>query len=372
MKINNGFIAIEELDYDKLKKRFIIFKKHDGESRFAGVVAVSESSKLKVGDIILHEKGVMLYKAPDIGVGNFYIEEREINSKIEDGNIVSIKESVYIDADKNSKRSVDYDGLNIKIDHEYDEYRSDLVTNFGTVLSSPLYATNSYLKTNNELDIEISNGDKVYSHHFLTHEDNERLFNNKKVYEIRYEDCYCKVVDNKITMLNEWNFIEPIKDKAEDFKIGRFETKKTLANDSKKGIVKYLNKHLEKQGVKVGDTIFFKPDRDYKINVEGEELYRINTRDIVLKLNDKTMRALGERVLATPLPAEEKILGRFEIPEGNRIKPNIGKVVSVGAGIDDEIGVGELVLYEPGYGLTIIDEGVEYIVLEPRNIFAIK
>lgn len=84
------------------------------------------------------------------------------------------------------------------------------------------------------------------------------------------------------------------------------------------------------------------------------------------------LKALGSRVVAKPFPAEEKLAGRFSIPKNSQVKPNAGTVVSAGSDIKDGIKEGDIILYEPGYGLTIIDENVEYIVLDNKNIFAYK
>ena len=50
------------------------------------------------------------------------------------------------------------------------------------------------------------------------------------------------------------------------------------------GIVKYINKELEKLGVKEGDKISFKPDSEYEFNIEGEKLYRMFTNNITMIL----------------------------------------------------------------------------------------
>lgn len=279
MNINTGFIAIKEVNFDIVKRSFSVPKRFNGESRFVEVVGTRKDSIFKVGDIAIHEKEIPYFHADDFGDDCFFIPENELNAKIINGNFISINELVYVDTDKSANYKVD----NFTIDHEYEQFREDIVNQSGIVVSVPFKASNSYIN-NSSLDIELEVGDKVYTHHFLTHEDNEIIFNGKKVYSIRYEDCYCKVNDGNIEMLNEWNFIEPIKEKEEDIKIGSFFLKNEAENDTKKGIVKYASKKLKSVGVNVGDTIFFKKDCDKKIIVEGETLFRVNSRDIVAKL----------------------------------------------------------------------------------------
>lgn len=279
MNINTGFIAIKEVDLNIVKKSFTIPKKFDGESRFVEVVATRKNSLFKVGELVVHEKAIPYFIASEFGENCFFIPEAELNAKIIDGNFISINELVYVDTDKTSNYKKD----NFTIDHEYNQFREDIVTQSGTVVSVPLKASNSFIN-NSELDIELEAGDKVYTHHFLTHEDNEITFNGKKVYSIRYEECYCRIRNGELQMLNEWNFIEPIKENEKDIKIGSFKIKNEAEDDTKKGIVKYASKKLKSVGVNVGDTIFFKKDCDKKIIVEGEVLFRVNSRDIVAKL----------------------------------------------------------------------------------------
>ena len=280
MNINTGYIAIKEVSFDVVRKSFNVPKKFSGESRFVEVIGTRKSSIFNVGDLAIHEKAIPYFRADDFGDDCYFIPEVELNARIVDGNFISVNELVYVDTDKTSNYKVNNA---FTIDHEYNRFREDIVTQSGIVVSVPLKATNSYIN-NSLLDIELEVGDKVYTHHFLTHEDNETIFNGKKVYSTRYEECYCRIRNGELEMLNEWNFIEPIKEKESDIKIGSFMIKNEAEDDTKKGIVKYASKKLRKVGVNIGDTIFFKKDCDKKIIVEGETLFRVNSRDIVAKL----------------------------------------------------------------------------------------
>jgi co-chaperonin GroES (HSP10) len=50
-----------------------------------------------------------------------------------------------------------------------------------------------------------------------------------------------------------------------------------------KGVVAYDGPGLEALGVKVGDTVGFKENRDYRLNIDGEECYRVRTEDLMYK-----------------------------------------------------------------------------------------
>mgnify|MGYP003114898329 FL=1 len=50
------------------------------------------------------------------------------------------------------------------------------------------------------------------------------------------------------------------------------------------GIVKYGNKELEALGVKEGDEITFEPESEYPFFIDGEKLYRMFTKNIMMVL----------------------------------------------------------------------------------------
>lgn len=284
MMINDGYIVIKEISLNSIENKLFIKKNFDGESRFAEVISVNDNSIFNVGDIIQHEKAIMLFKAESLGEGKFYILERDIHSKLVGDDIISIRDSVYIKTEKESKHTLSFKNFKFNIDSEFNPFDDDIVTRCGVVVAAPLEAINSY--TDEILDVELKPGDIVYTHHFLTHDDNEAVINGEKVYQIRYEDCYCRVRDGKLKMLNEWNLIEPIKEKEEDFRIGRVITKVDLSHDSSKGVLKNICSKMKNLGVKINDTIYFKKNRDYFITVGDKKYFRVNTRDIVAtKLN---------------------------------------------------------------------------------------
>lgn len=281
LRVNQGYIVVKEVNFNEVKSNYYFEKKHNGESRFAIVIATPKNSILKPNDTIIHDKCIMYFEAPDLGEKCYYIQEKEIKSKVVNGDIVSFRESVYVDADKEANYEINIGSLKLKKDVEYDEFSIYNRTQHGRVVAVPLTATNSYLKEDNELEIDLKKNDIVYTHHFLTHNDNERIINGKRVFEIRYEECFCRERDGLITMLNEWNLIEPIDEDESKLKIGDFYLKNKLEKEANLGLVIYPCDNLELLGAGKGEKVLFKKDRDYPIIVQNKLYYRINTRDIV-------------------------------------------------------------------------------------------
>lgn len=281
ISIGSAFVVVKQLELDDVRSKYETTKSYDGESRFAEVYYTSANGIYLKGDIVSHEGQIMYYPATDFGDDFYYIKESDINSKVKNNVFYSTRESVYIKTNKHENQIKDYGGLKIEVDGEYDPFRSDIVVQYGEVVSKPLIATNTFLEGNNLIPIEIEEGDIVYTHHFLTHPDNERMINGEVVYEIRYEDCYFKRTKNgEIVMLNEWNLLEPI-EVDERKTIGKIELRQELEKDGKKAVVKHLSKKLESIGVKKEDVVVFESNMDYPIHIDDKVYYRVNTRNII-------------------------------------------------------------------------------------------
>lgn len=146
----------------------------------------------------------------------------------------------------------------IWIDRAFNPHATELVTQEGVVKALPLRKTN--------LDIAV--GDKVYTHHFLT-DDDQKVENH---YRILPTSLYCKIVDNEIVAIGEWNLCEPIT-----------ETKKYLEHsvthqNKFKAILSHASQKLKQHE---GKMIYFTTNSDYEIIVEGKKYFRIHDWDII-------------------------------------------------------------------------------------------
>lgn len=241
------------------------------------VCEVISSKDFNVGDRIFVGNKIFFDKATDFGEDAWYIYLEDVFAVVKDGLIIPSNDIVYVEADKDKKTN----DSGLYRDISYKPLETENVTQDGVVLSVCKQAKDSYF--HNELKIEIEPGDHVYTHHFLTDHGAERNFNEKTYYEIKYEDLYCKVVGGNIIMLNEWNFITPVENEL--LEIGGIQLETIKKYESRTGIINVMSESLRKKGLQKGDKIIFKKGREYKIDVEGKRYYRINTRDILYKLN---------------------------------------------------------------------------------------
>lgn len=279
MSVQPTYLVVEKLvDYNHM----VTSQHYIDEYQMCRVKEAHELSGLKVDEQILVGNKIFFDSAKEVGNNLFFIFLEEVYGVIRGESIVPMEDFVYIETDK-SRKSVIKDGeFEYFNDTTYNPHHKDNVVQDGIVHSVCTRAKDSYFFK--ELDIEIAPGDHIYTHHFLTDSDNEREFNGKTYYEIRYENLYCKVIGEEIIMLNEWNFITPIPESISQSESGiilEFAQKNKL----RIGKVNHLSKSLYKKGVNIGDTICFKQGREYEIIVEGNTYYRINSNDIIYKLD---------------------------------------------------------------------------------------
>jgi len=179
-------------------------------------------------------------------------------------------DTVYISADKDKKS---FRG-GLQITTNYSPHATENATQDGIVVHIPLSVSDKY-------PLEISEGDHVYTHHFLCDSDTSLQLNGEFLYPMDYRwHIFCKIVDGEPVMIRDWNLIEPYND-TKDYRgdSGLYLTA-SQGHSGKYGIAKYINKELRNTGIKEGDLIVFNQDSDYPIEVEGELLFRMRNRDI--------------------------------------------------------------------------------------------
>ena len=94
----------------------------------------------------------------------------------------------------------------------------------------------------------------------------------------------------------------------------------------------------------------------------------------------KNLKPLADRVVVKPEPSEEKTLSGIVLPDSAKEKPQIGTIIAVGSGrildngqkVPMEVKIGDKIIYAKYGGTEIKLDGEEYIILQERDILAIK
>ncbi len=91
------------------------------------------------------------------------------------------------------------------------------------------------------------------------------------------------------------------------------------------------------------------------------------------------LKPLGDRVIVTPIEADDQTPTGLFLPESAKEKPQQGKVIAAGPGarkedgdrIDMDVKVDDTVLYAKYGGTTIKLDGKEYLILKETDVLAV-
>lgn len=174
-------------------------------------------------------------------------------------------------------------GLELYIDHSLNENGEfeNRVTE-GPVVCSPF-----------KIDTGVEPGDTLYFHHLVVMQGGQVLTGNDSHYIVKCSTealsnqaiAYKSKKDGKIRPLFGWSLLEPLEEEEESLSelIETITLKEKLPTSGK---VAFGSKDLEDLGVRVGDVVGFKENRDYRIKIDGKEYYRTRTEDLLYVKED--------------------------------------------------------------------------------------
>ena len=168
-------------------------------------------------------------------------------------------------------------GLELYVDNRFNEFEHRVTE--GPVVCSPLkYKTG------------VKKGDTLYFHHLVVINEGQILTGDDNHYLVRYDPnhtinnqaiAYKSKKTGKVKPLAGWALLEFIEQEE-------LETKSDLIHviDNKeklptKGIVSFDCDWLKELGVKKGDVVGFKQNRDYRLKIDGKEYYRTRAEDLM-------------------------------------------------------------------------------------------
>ena len=132
------------------------------------------------------------------------------------------------------------------------------------------------------IETEIQVGDEVIIHHNVFRrwhdvrgiERNSKGFFDEETYFVNEDQLYIYKHDNEWKSLDDYCFVKPISNDD----IFSLEKEKPLV-----GIIKYSNNVLRCKGINVGDRVGFAPRSEFEFIIDGERLYRVQTKAITIK-----------------------------------------------------------------------------------------
>lgn len=150
------------------------------------------------------------------------------------------------------------------------------INRVATVVAAPKY---TILKT----------GDKVVCHHNIFRLRNDvqgkQVPSNFNIEDNQYfvplTEIFMYKRDSDWISINPYCFIEPIEVAIDDLKFDITTEEAYKGRLDRKGIIRYINKEMEAQGMREGDTVLFLKDSEYEFNIDGKLYYKMSTRDII-------------------------------------------------------------------------------------------
>jgi len=169
-------------------------------------------------------------------------------------------------------------GLELYIDTRFNEFENRVTE--GPVVAVPF-----------KYETSVKPGDTLYFHHLVVINEGQPLTGNDNHYLVRYDQDHA--INNQaiafkdqhtgvVEPLKGWSLLEPVEEEEvqESEIIEVVKLNETLPT---RGRVAFTSSGIEEVGLKVGDVVGFKENRDYRIKIDGKEYYRTRIEDLLYK-----------------------------------------------------------------------------------------
>ena len=167
-------------------------------------------------------------------------------------------------------------GLELYIDTRFNEFENRITE--GPVVAVPF-----------KYETGVKPGDTLYFHHLVVINEGQPLTGDDNHYLVRYDEDHA--INNQAIAFKDsdtgdvhplagWSLLESVEEK----KVQESEVIEIIKLDEKlptRGRVAFTSSGIEAIGLKVGDVVGFKENRDYRITIDGKEYYRTRIEDLM-------------------------------------------------------------------------------------------
>lgn len=167
-------------------------------------------------------------------------------------------------------------GLELYIDTKFDEFENRITE--GPVVASPF-----------KYDTGVEVGDTLYFHHHVVINDGQPLTGEDNHFIVQYNPGYTAANQaiaykskktGEVRPLAGWSLLEGVEEPKEE-ESSIIEVVKLSEDPVTKGRVAFEAPWVDELGLKIGDVVGFKENRDYRIKIDGKEYYRTRTEDLL-------------------------------------------------------------------------------------------
>jgi len=170
-------------------------------------------------------------------------------------------------------------GLELYIDTRFEGSEFNYRVTEGPVVSPPI-----------KHDTGVQVGDTLYFHHLVVMNEGQVLTGQDNHYLVAYNPyhtinnqaiAYKSKKSGHIHPLAGWSLLEAVEQEELKTKSDVIEVVELKDKLPTKGRVAFTAPWIEDLGLKVGDVVGFKENRDYRIKIDGKEYYRTRTEDLL-------------------------------------------------------------------------------------------
>ena len=127
----------------------------------------------------------------------------------------------------------------------------------------------------------------MYFHHLVVMQEGQVLTGVDNHYFVQYSEmalgnqaiAYKSKDTGEIKCLGGWTLLESIEEEEDSSDL--LEVVQLTEKLPTKGRVKYLSQEAIDMGISEGDVVGFKQNRDYRISIDGVEMYRTRAEDLL-------------------------------------------------------------------------------------------
>ena len=167
-------------------------------------------------------------------------------------------------------------GLELFIETKFENSEFDYRVTQGPVVAVPF-----------KYDTGVSVGDTLYFHHLVVMQEGQVLTGVDNHYFVQYSEmalgnqaiAYKSKETGEIKCLGGWTLLESIEEEEDSSDL--LEMVQLTEKLPTKGRVKYLSQEAIDMGLSEGDVVGFKQNRDYRISIDGVEMYRTRAEDLL-------------------------------------------------------------------------------------------
>lgn len=226
-----------------------------------------------------------------------------------------------------------------------------LATKVGRIHSLPIMIGSEY-----KYEVKLSVGDEIVFNHMVCQDRNKFSSN---IFFCQYYNIFARITDGQLEPLEDVFFCNKIVEPDTTFP--GFVIPGHVSG--KHATVFSVSALVAKEGVRVGDIVFFTKNADYEIAVAGHELYKMHLRNIIGIEREGKLTTFRNKLLVKDVTELGLVGGLEKIYANTSLR--IGIVKESGT---TNIAVGSKVAYFNGVASVLSWKGEDYAFLNEENI----